>query len=277
MDRFNHFIAGTAAGIAEIIVGQPLDTVKSRIQAELMKPSNVVHRSEWEIWSDSIRKDGFLQLYRGSSTRIMSAGVGGALLYGVNSSFKKMFHVNAEEDGIASVGFFVAASASGLVETFIYTPFESIKLHMQIAPRDKIPSLQYSTSSIYRKGGISAFYRGFYATAAREISGNIAYFTTYQLLKNNLSRLKGLHPKDASFEIIFFSGGMAGIAFWLVSHPIDTLKSLIQTDNILQPKYNGVIDCIRKVHIEKGILSFYRGFGLSLVRAFPANAVAFST
>jgi hypothetical protein len=135
-----------------------MDTVKSRIQAELMLKN--CNKSEWIIWSESIRNDGILQLYRGSSTRVLSAGFGGAMLYGVNSFFKTLFNVHPEVDGINSIGFFTAAGLSGLVESFIYTPFEIIKLHMQLAPMSKKTSLVYSTNSIYKKGGFTAFYRG---------------------------------------------------------------------------------------------------------------------
>lgn len=277
MDRIEHLVAGTMAGIAEVIVGQPMDTVRSRLQAQLLCISNQANVSEWEVWSNSIKQDGLIQLYRGSSSRIIASGLGGATLYGINNSIKKIFNVDAEEDGIASLGFFIAAAGCGLGEAIIYTPLESIKLHMQMASPLVKTSFFESSRRLYQKGRIFAFYRGFGATALREIPGNFVYFTTYQLLKNNISRTCGVHPKDASFWTIFVSGGFAGVALWLVCHPIDTLKSLIQTDNLLQPKYSGILDCLKKVQRERGLLSLYRGLGLSLARAFPCNAAAFST
>lgn len=276
MDRLEHLVAGTMAGIAECIVGQPMDTVRSRLQAKLLCiRSHPV--SEWEAWTNSIRQDGIMQLYRGSSTRIIASAIGGATLYGLNNAIKKMFNVDAEEDGVTSIGFFIAAGGCGLGEAIIYTPLESIKLHMQMAAPSAKASLFQSTRQLYRIGKFSAFFRGFGATACREVPGNFVYFTTYQLLKNNISIATGRHPKDATYWTIFVSGGFAGVFLWLFCHPIDTLKSLIQTDNFHKPKYSGLIDCIRKVQKERGLLSLYRGLGLSLTRAFPCNAVAFST
>ena len=150
-----------------------------------------------------------------------------------------------------------------------------------MAPASKKTSFLFSTKRLFQKGGITSFYRGFMATASREVVGNIALFTTYQvkmmlifkvievfwsftffvcriqLFKNSICKMRGVHPHDASYDVIVFSGGMSGVGFWLISHPFDTLKSLIQTDSFTSPKYKGVIDCIRVVRAYHKISFLY--------------------
>lgn len=64
-------------------------------------------------------------------------------------------------------------------------------------------------------------------------------------------------------------------AFWLPCYPIDFCKTLIQTDSETNPKYRGLLDCMRKTVRAEGIGALYRGVGPCLARAFPANAVTF--
>jgi solute carrier family 25 carnitine/acylcarnitine transporter 20/29 len=82
-------------------------------------------------------------------------------------------------------------------------------------------------------------------------------------------------------------GALSGYTLWIMIYPIDVVKSKIQTDSFQQPKYNGALDCFRKVFAQEGMPGFYRGFGACMLRAGydyfflftpsrPANAVTFA-
>lgn len=66
-------------------------------------------------------------------------------------------------------------------------------------------------------------------------------------------------------------------AFWIPCYPIDFCKTLIQTDNVNNPRYSGLMDCMRQTVRAEGIAGLYKGIGPCLARAFPANAVTFLT
>lgn len=72
------------------------------------------------------------------------------------------------------------------------------------------------------------------------------------------------------------AGGLAGTLSWLISFPIDVVKSRLQVDGIDgQSKYNGAIDCIKKSYQAEGAAFLTRGLNSTLIRAFPMNAVCF--
>ena len=78
---------------------------------------------------------------------------------------------------------------------------------------------------------------------------------------------------------------------------IDVVKSRIQSDNPLNPRYGvffetpihdtchhicvfvsryrGMLDCFRQCYIEGGIRIFFRGFTICCLRAFPTNGATF--
>lgn len=72
------------------------------------------------------------------------------------------------------------------------------------------------------------------------------------------------------------AGGLAGTFSWLISFPVDVVKSRLQADGIGgERKYNSSIDCIKKSYASEGISFLSRGLGSTLIRAFPMNAVCF--
>lgn len=58
---FIDLIAGSAAGAAQVIVGQPLDTIKTR--AQVSPPG--MFKGPMDILTQTIRKEGFFALYKG--------------------------------------------------------------------------------------------------------------------------------------------------------------------------------------------------------------------
>lgn len=67
------------------------------------------------------------------------------------------------------------------------------------------------------------------------------------------------------------AGGLGGIAAWVVSYPVDVIKSRMQTYD----EYKGIWDCAVKSYRAEGHRVFFTGLGTTVVRSFPVNAVIF--
>lgn len=71
-----------------------------------------------------------------------------------------------------------------------------------------------------------------------------------------------------------FAGGIAGAVNWIVSMPIDVLKSRIQISSI--EKYpNGMRSAWKEMMHLEGPGGLYRGLIPVIIRSFPANAACF--
>ena len=92
--------------------------------------------------------------------------------------------------------------------------------------------------------------KGFISTLARETIGNGSYFGLY------------FYCKDSLDIPIFLSGGIAGIANWTFTYPLDTIRSRQISNNI----------SIREA-ISMGNL--WRGYSACLIRAFLVNSCSF--
>lgn len=72
------------------------------------------------------------------------------------------------------------------------------------------------------------------------------------------------------------AGGFAGTLSWVISFPIDVVKSRLQVDGIDgKPKYLNAMDCVKQSYQSEGMAFFTRGLNSTLMRAFPMNAVCF--
>jgi solute carrier family 25 (adenine nucleotide translocator) protein 4/5/6/31 len=84
-----------------------------------------------------------------------------------------------------------------------------------------------------------------------------------------------------SFGLDFVAGGLSGCVSKTLAAPIDRVKLLLQTQKVNadlagNKRYNGTLDCIRRVYREQGPLSFWRGNVANLLRYFPNQALSFS-
>lgn len=70
---------------------------------------------------------------------------------------------------------------------------------------------------------------------------------------------------------VYIAGGSAGASGWLVSFPIDSIKSRVQTSL----HSISFFDMAKIIYRKFGIRGFYRGVSSAVMRAFPANAGLF--
>jgi solute carrier family 25 (mitochondrial carnitine/acylcarnitine transporter), member 20/29 len=107
-----------------------------------------------------------------------------------------------------------------------------------------------------------------------------AYFSTYELLRRNLTPKESSNYSTMSAALaIVLSGGIAGIANWTVCIPFDTLKTRIQKESC--GSRGGWRETLMGVLKEGqgqgrgGFLGLYAGLGPVVLRAFPASAAFF--
>ena len=85
------------------------------------------------------------------------------------------------------------------------------------------------------------------------------------------------------FIISFLAGGVSGTIAKTCTAPIERVKLLIQTQdanpriiNGEVVRYDGIIDCFKRVSTEQGITAFWRGNLTNAIRYFPTQAFNFA-
>lgn len=262
------FLAGGFGGICLVISGHPLDTIKVRLQ------TSTQYKGLVDCASQTIKKEGFLGLYKGMAAPIIGVTPMYAVCflgYGIGQNLQRK--TPDETLNLFQIG--LAGALSGVFTTAIMTPGERVKCLLQTQdpanPKYKGPT--DVLSKLFKEGGIRSIYKGTAATLLRDIPGSFAYFAGYEWIKRSLTPA-GEDPKNLNPLKVLFAGGMAGICNWLVAIPADVLKSRLQ----IAPEGtypNGIRDVFKELIAKEGPMGLYRGIGPVMVRAFPANAACF--
>ncbi|XP_067938608.1 mitochondrial basic amino acids transporter-like [Watersipora subatra] len=275
MDFSVDFIAGCIGGAAGVLVGHPFDTVKVRLQGS----SGVVYKGTVGCFKEVVRKESFRGLYKGVSSPLYSLAAINAVVFGVQGNVLRRMK---DRDALSSHA--AAGAAAGFIQCAICSPMELAKIKLQsqgeglrAGTRGQYTGSMDCLRKIHRLEGLRGLCRGMNATILREVPAFGAYFLTYEWICRKLT----LQGQQCSTGVMLFAGGMAGIAAWVVTYPVDVIKTRIQNDGELRNrkfvyKYTGYVDCVRKSITSEGYKVLSKGLTPTLLRAFPTNAATFT-
>ena len=275
---WHRFVAGTASGIALVLVGHPLDTLKVKMQLS----SGSVPPSLGSVFQAILRTDGLSGFYRGFLPPLLFTGGVNTVLWGLQYTFTDALEGSGQGGGPTSRAM-LSAIASGLLVSVLVTPIEGIKTRMQAVSASAAISTSgavrgvHSSESTYavfrrvmREGGFRrGLFRGWSATALARMS-NWAYFGGNAAMTEALATQ---HETGwAKTRTSLLAGGTAGLCYWAVAFPWDTLKARMM---LAHPPYPSLRAAALDVYQGSGMGGFWRGFVPCALRAFPANAAAF--
>ena len=85
----------------------------------------------------------------------------------------------------------------------------------------------------------------------------------------------GEGSSQAPIYAAFLAGGIAGSNSWLFTYPVDYIKTVMQSQDLGNLKYRNMWQCAVAQHKKEGYQAFFKGLGITMLRSFPVNAVAF--
>lgn len=164
---------------------------------------------------------------------------------------------------------FVAGMFAGAVMAALNCPIELLKVKMQVQdPMNRqYRSIFDCGRQILQMQGLRGLYRGMGITVLRDVPSLATYFSVYEIGKHLLHEGGDQMPGWKAIVC----GGIAGLTAWLPCYPQDVIKSRIQGS----PTPITILASIRHMMGTSGWRAFFRGFGPTMVRAFPANAATF--
>lgn len=157
------FWAGYISGAAGILIGNPLDLIKTRLQAGTFHtPENAVPPTP----STHFQRLG--SLVKGAAAPIVGYGALNALLFVTyNRSMAAMHEDPAQPNSLTKT--WVAGAVAGLATFVVSAPTELIKCRAQVS-RTRQSSLDIARQ-VWKDGGLKGMYWGGAVTSARDSIG----------------------------------------------------------------------------------------------------------
>lgn len=280
---FKDIVAGTVGGIAQTLAGNPFDTVKVRLQSA--EPG--VYNGPGDVVKKLLQNEGPSGFYKGVLTPLVGIGACVSIQFAVNEYMKRHYtQKNGLKRGTLSLlQFYSCGCAAGLANAFLAAPIEHVRIRLQTQiSAESAEAFKGPVDCIkrmYSSSGIRGIFRGLGPTLVREAHGLGVYFMTYEwLLKKTIEGAMSSNKTPVKREDIpgwklCTYGGLLGITLWCSVYPIDIIKTRLQTDGLKLRVFSNSWDCYKYVMRTGGGKAFFEGFGVCLLRAFPANAVTF--
>lgn len=273
------FLAGTAGGIGCVYCGQPLDTIKVKMQT-----FPTYYKGGWDCFQKILHSEGIRGLYKGAVPALACNVAENSVLF-VALGFSKKFVGNllgTDPKKLSNLNMACSGSIASVFSAMVVCPTELIKCRMQALTEMRASgkiSLKGNIGpwniarKMMREKGPSAFMVGITSTWSRELPGYFFFFYGYELTRTLLTP-KGKTKDDIGPLGLMFAGGTAGVCLWTAVFPIDSVKSKIQVLSLAgdQPGFRKTF-----MHTVKheGFLSLYRGLMPCLIRSYPANGALF--
>ena len=166
-------LSGACAGAAQVIVTNPLEITKIRLQMQgetvrLLQAAGKpvpIPQSAIQI----VRELGFLGLYKGAGACLMRDVPFSAIYFPAYASFKETLRQRSEEKsgqvskGVTATNLLIAGAAAGVPAAFLTTPADVIKTRLQVSARKGEMTYNGITdcaTKILKHEGVSAFFKG---------------------------------------------------------------------------------------------------------------------
>jgi solute carrier family 25 carnitine/acylcarnitine transporter 20/29 len=285
--------SGLCSGSAAAVVGQPLDTLRVRLQAGRQGYTGVA-----QCLRGTVRTAGVSGLFAGSAPQVVCLALMQSLTFSVfGSALRWAEHVHPSAAvkspstssvqqlwrQASSTNLVVAGVLSGFPLSLVQTPMDRLKCLLQTHAGGGAAAGEGSGAgghagrnvrgwcrALARVSLAHGLYSGFQVTLMRSLVAGAVFFVTYEQSRHAAGALAGLDPLTSRFS----AGGVAGCATWLAVCPLDAIKSYQQALPEHTPRegrtWQVAVGQLRATH---GSGWGWCGLGPVLLRGFVVNGV----
>ncbi|KAL0078037.1 mitochondrial carrier domain-containing protein [Phycomyces blakesleeanus] len=288
-----HAIGGALSGMTACVMLQPLDLIKTRLQQqrqdhlaflrEAKKKGLLIAPQNSTIYStvrDIVSSNGFGGLWRGTIPTIIRNVPGSALYFLALSEIRQLLekrrpswqkYVYPKQSSTKNQtqweNLVSGATARGAVG-YIMMPITVVKVRYE-SNFYNYRNISDAFGSIIKNDGFRGLFAGYGATFIRDAPFAGIYLFFYEQSKawsKTFAKKKNIEIPNMAINL--GSGVVAGVAATCTTQPFDMLKTRMQLKPAL---YKHLVQAARKVFKEEGLVGFFDGISVRLIRK-PLNS-----
>eukprot|EP01059_Diplonema_ambulator_P036449 TRINITY_DN907_c0_g1_i15.p1 TRINITY_DN907_c0_g1~~TRINITY_DN907_c0_g1_i15.p1 ORF type:complete len:290 (+),score=87.26 TRINITY_DN907_c0_g1_i15:43-912(+) len=265
--------AGTISGICSKMIEYPFDTVKVRLHTD----STGRYKGAMDCFVSTYKTEGIKGIYRGVGSPIAGAMAENATLfwaYGLAQRTVKGYYGMDEKEELSLAQLSLCGSVSGFAVAHVLSPVERIKCLMQLQEigltKTKYSNFVQCAIGTIKEGGLSNLFKGHSSMLLRELPGNAAWYGCYESFCKLFCSYRDCKKSELPAHYIALSGALGGCAYWSAFFPADVVGSNMRGSNA-----TSFSATFKEIYAREGLRGLYKGWGVTMVRAFPANAAIF--
>ena len=245
------------------------------------------------MYRDIIRNEGVIGLWAGNGVNLIRIFPAKAVVFASNDMYKALlrttFAVPTDQALSGSLSF-LAGGLSGMTASAFTYPLDFARGRISgklavASPNNAASKKVYSgivqTLAVTIKDeGFFALYKGVTPTLLGAMPYEGIKFGTVGFLEKTfpIPRDEDGRVQSSPIRKMLF-GGIGGVMAGIITYPNDTVRRLLQLQGSrgTTSQYSGYWDCVRQTYAEGGIVRFYRGLVINIVRMAPNTAVQFGS
>jgi hypothetical protein len=251
LNEIENIGVGMVGGVTETCLLMPVLTAKFCLQEGRPLPKNI---GGW---------------YRGVFVQAGNVAPVTAVQVFLNGVFAKYAFGETDTNPLSDQKKILASTMAGAGSAVMYSPVDLVNIQQQKLEKSPMGTVKH----IVGNGGVFSLWRGVSAMAIREGIYTAGYLGMAPVLSNYLATMPGREEKYLQNAIA--ACAVAGVTASLVTHPVDTCKTVVQAD-LAGTKFSSAMTAAPKLYAEGGIAAFYRGGLARCVRTVGAFIVVSS-
>lgn len=239
---FGLTLSGVCAGVFVETLFYPLDTIKTRLQAQRTQ--------------NQLGVNIFKGVFNGLSKNIVGAIPATALFFLAYEPTKLYLeHELAKERRYLAM--ITASTAGCLASSVVRVPTEVLKTRAQTGNEVR------TVRAIMKHSGARGLFVGYGSFLLRDLPFDAIEFSLYEELKSKYveARVLESRKKDIGRFEATAMGALAGGVTGFVTTPLDCIKTRLMTDTCAVNPLNGVYDCAKRIVKEEGAKALFKGAG----------------
>nr|CAD7406548.1 unnamed protein product [Timema poppensis] len=268
---WRHLVSGGVAGAVSRTCTAPLDRLKVYLQVHGTKTTGIRH-----CWAHLFQEGGIWSFWRGNGINVLKIAPESAIKFMAYEQAKRLIRgSNTRELSIYER--FVAGSLAGAISQTVIYPMEVMKTRLALRKTGQYKSIVDAAKSMYGKGGLQSFYRGY----VPNLLGIIPYagidLAVYETLKNSYLRQHSDDNATPSVLLLLTCGTISSTCGQVCSYPLALVRTRLQAQVVTT---TGQTDCtmtslIRNIIQREGFLGLYRGITPNFLKVAPAVSISY--
>ncbi|KAI9353937.1 mitochondrial carrier domain-containing protein [Pilaira anomala] len=286
-----HFIAGGVGGLVGAVCTSPLDVVKTRLQSTfyqqgvekgLKKRQFILgHFIETGKLLMQIKQiEGIRGYFKGLGPNLIGVIPARAINFYTYGNGKK-FYTELNHGKETPIVHLASAATAGIITSTVTNPIWVVKTRLQLQGKQRMYNNSFDCAlKILKQEGVKGLYRGMSASYLGVAEGTVQW-VIYEKLKKRWAHSPAQMENKKTFGGKTWLGNlgaaaMAKLVAACIAYPHEVIRTRLRepTKNGVV-KYTGILQCLKLIIREEGVISLYGGMSAHLLRVVPNAAIMF--
>ncbi|KAK3189993.1 hypothetical protein Dsin_029554 [Dipteronia sinensis] len=283
IESLSEATSGAIGALVSTTILYPLDTCKTKYQAEVRAQNHQKYRNISDVLWEAIATRQVLSLYQGLGTKNLQSFISQFVYFYGYSFFKRLYLKKSGSKKIGTKANLIIAAAAGACTVVVTQPLDTASSKMQTSEFGKSKGLWKSLSERNLSESFDGLGISLLLTSNPSIQYTVFDQLKQRLLNGRLNRETGAEssPESLSAFSAFVLGAVSKCIATFLTYPAIRCKVMIQAaesdedENKQSPPKNQktVVGTLHTIWKSEGLLGFYKGLKAQILKTVLSSAL----